>query len=103
MKKYLYQYARGEPYVPYDTMVERMVGSTSSSSNMYGVVDDNSNPYSNMVMDVMRMNQGHVNQCSIIDEEHNIDEARFVLPAGIRPYEMMTFKCKFVLLSQRHV
>ena len=37
-------------------MVERMVGLTSSSSNVHGVVDDNSNPYKSMVMDVMRMN-----------------------------------------------
>jgi len=30
-----------------------MVGSTSSSSNMRGVINDNSNPYRNMVMDAM--------------------------------------------------
>jgi hypothetical protein len=44
---------------------------------MHGVVDDNSNPYSNMVMDAMRMNQGHADQCPIIDEEPNVDEAMF--------------------------
>ena len=37
-------------------MVEKMVGLTSSFSNVYTVVDDNSNPYQNMVMDTMRMN-----------------------------------------------
>jgi len=37
-------------------MVERMVGSTFSASNVHEVVDDNSNPYRNMVMDAMRMN-----------------------------------------------
>jgi len=37
-------------------MVEKMVGLTSSFSNVYVVVDDNSNPYQNMVMDTMRMN-----------------------------------------------
>jgi hypothetical protein len=36
-----------------------MVGSTSSASNVHGVVNDNSNPYRNMVMDAMRMNQGN--------------------------------------------
>jgi hypothetical protein len=41
-------------------MVERMVGSTSSSSNMHEVVDDNTNPYRNMVMDAMRITQGYV-------------------------------------------
>jgi len=52
-------YAHGEPFVPHETMVERMVETTSSASNMHGVVDDNSNPYRTMVMDAMRMNQGH--------------------------------------------
>jgi hypothetical protein len=37
-----------------------MVESTSSISNVYRVVNDNSNSYRNMVMDAMRMNQGHV-------------------------------------------
>ena len=41
-------------------MIERVVGSTSSVNNVHGVVNDNSNPYKNMVMDVMRMNQGNV-------------------------------------------
>jgi hypothetical protein len=41
-------------------MIEKMVGSTFSASNVHEVVDDNNNPYRNMVMDVMRMNQGHV-------------------------------------------
>jgi hypothetical protein len=52
-EKYLCWFAHGEPYVPYDILVERMVGSTSSSSNMRGVINDNSNPYRNMVMDAM--------------------------------------------------
>jgi len=58
-------------------MLERMVRSTSSASNMHGVVDDNSNPYRTMVMDAMRMNQGHVGQYPIVDEESNVDAARF--------------------------
>jgi hypothetical protein len=36
-----------------------MVGSTSSSNNVYRVVDNNSNPYRNIAIDAMRMNQGH--------------------------------------------
>jgi hypothetical protein len=54
-----------------------MVGSTSSSSNVHGVVDDNSNPYKNMVMDAMRMNQGYTCWCPIVDEELNIGATRF--------------------------
>jgi hypothetical protein len=44
-------------------MIERMVGSTSSASNVHGVIDDNNNLYRTMVMDAMRMNQSNVDQC----------------------------------------
>jgi len=54
-----------------------MVGSTYSSSNMHGVVYDNSNPYRNIVMDAIEMNWGHADQCQIIDEEHNTNATRF--------------------------
>jgi hypothetical protein len=77
MEKYLCWYAHGEPYVPHDTMIESMVGPTSSYSNMHGVVDDNSNPYRNIVMDAIRMNYGHVDQCPVINEELNPDATRF--------------------------
>jgi hypothetical protein len=30
-----------------------------------------------MIMDAMRMNQGHVDQYPIVDEEPNVDAARF--------------------------
>jgi len=63
MKKYMCWYAHEEPYVPHDTMVKRMVGSTSRFSNTHRVVLDCSNPYKNMIMDAMRMNQDHVGQC----------------------------------------
>jgi hypothetical protein len=60
-------------------MVERMIRSTSSASKVHGVVDDNSNPYRTIVMDMMRMNQGHVDQFPIIDEEPNADTAKFFI------------------------
>jgi len=47
MKKYLCWFAHGEPYVLYETMVKKIVGSTSSISNVHEVVDNNSNPYIN--------------------------------------------------------
>jgi len=56
MKKYLCWYAYGKPYVPHDTMVEMMVRSISSSSNVHEVIDDNNNPYKNMVIDAIKMN-----------------------------------------------
>jgi stress response protein YsnF len=58
-------------------MVERMVGSTSSASYVHGVKIDNNNPYRTMIMDAIRMNQGHVIQCPIVDEKPNIDTTRF--------------------------
>ena len=44
---------------------------------MHKAANDNTNPYRNMVMDAMRMNQGNVNQCPIIEEEPNANAARF--------------------------
>jgi hypothetical protein len=41
-----------------------MVGSTSSSNNVHGVVDDNNSLYRNIVIDVMWMNQGYVSEYS---------------------------------------
>ena len=70
-------YAHEEPYVPLDTLAEMMVGSSSSANNMHRVIDDTSDPYRNMIMDAMEMNQGHTSQCSIIDEELNVDVTRF--------------------------
>ena len=58
-------------------MVGRMGGSTSSANNVHGVVDDNSNPYRNMVMDAVGMNQGYVDQCQIVDEEPNASTTKF--------------------------
>jgi len=54
-----------------------VVGSTSSASNVHEVANDNTNPYRNMVMDAMRMNQGNVSQYPILKEEPNADAARF--------------------------
>ena len=70
-------FAHDKLYVPYKTMVERMVGLTSSSNNVHEVVDENSNSYTNIVMDVMRLNQGYDSQCPIVDDEPNTDAARF--------------------------
>jgi hypothetical protein len=56
MENYLCWYAHGEVFVRNKSMGERVVGSTSSASNVQGVANYNSNPYMNMVMDAMRMN-----------------------------------------------
>ena len=70
-------YAHGELFVHNKSMGERVVVSTFSASNVQGVANDNSNPYRNMVMDAMRMNQGNVSQCPIVEEEPNADATRF--------------------------
>jgi len=56
MEDYLCWYAHGELFVRNDNMRERVVGSTSSASNVHGVANDNNNPYKNMVMDAMKIN-----------------------------------------------
>ena len=61
IEDYLCWYTHKELFIPNKSMVKRVVGSTSSASNVHKVVNDNSNPYRNMVMDAMRMNQGNVN------------------------------------------
>jgi hypothetical protein len=48
-------------------MEEMVVGSTFSANNVHEAANDNTNPYRNMVMDAMRMNQGNVSQCPIVD------------------------------------
>jgi hypothetical protein len=44
---------------------------------VHEIINDNSNPYKNMVMDAMRMNQGNVSQCPIIEEEPTANTTRF--------------------------
>jgi len=61
-------------------MLERMVGSTYSSSNIYKFVDNNNNPYRSMMMDVMWMNHDYSSEGSyniLLDEESNINVAKF--------------------------
>jgi hypothetical protein len=60
MEDYLCWYAHGELFVHNKSMGERVVGSTFSASNMHGVANDNNNPYKNIVMDAMRINQDNV-------------------------------------------
>jgi len=77
IKNYQCWYAHGEIFVSKRRMREMVVGSTSSASKVHEAANDNTNPYRNMVMDIIRMNQGNVSQCPIIEEEPNADAARF--------------------------
>jgi hypothetical protein len=61
MEDYLCWYAHGELFIRNESVVERMVWSTSSASNVHGVINYNNKPYMNMVIDAMRMNQGNIN------------------------------------------
>jgi hypothetical protein len=56
MEKYTCWYANEKSYVPHDIMIKRMVESTSSANKVHGVVDDNSNPYRNIIMNAMNLN-----------------------------------------------
>ena len=79
MENYIWWYVHRELFVRNESIVERMVRSTSSASNVHRVVNDNSNPYRNMVMDAMRINQGNVSQCPIIEEEPIQTESGFFI------------------------
>ena len=48
MEDYLCWYAHEKLFVHNESMIQRMVESTSSASNVHGVVNDNSNPYMNI-------------------------------------------------------
>ena len=63
IEKYLCWFSHREFYVPYETMVKKMVSSTFNSGNLHRVVDDNSNSYKSMVIDAMRMNKGYEGEC----------------------------------------
>jgi len=77
MEDYLCWNAHGELFVCNESKVKMAVGLTFTANNVYGVANDNSNPYNNMAMDAMRMNQDNVSQCPIIEEEPNTDTTRF--------------------------
>jgi len=62
-------------------MSKWMVGSISSSTNIHGFADDNSNPYRSMVIDAMRINHSYSGEgsCNIpLYKEPNVDEAKFL-------------------------
>jgi len=77
MENYRCWYAHGEVFVRNKSMGERVVGLTSNASNVHEFANDNTNPYKNMVTDAIRMNQGNVSQCPIVEEEPNAGAARF--------------------------
>jgi len=77
MENYQCWYAHREVFGSKRRMEETVVRSTSSASNVHKAANDNTNPYRNMVMDAITMNQDNVSQCPIIEEEPNADAARF--------------------------
>jgi hypothetical protein len=66
-------FALGESYVPNKTILERIVGITSSCGNIYEVVDDNSNHYIRIMMEAMRVNHGYSGEDLSVDEKPNMD------------------------------
>ena len=59
VEKYLKRFAHEKPCVSYKTILKKMIDSTSSSSNIYGVIYDNNNYYRNMIIIAMTMNNGY--------------------------------------------
>ena len=49
MEEYMCWFAHWEEFVPHKIMVEKMIGLTSSSSNMNGVIDANNIFYMNIL------------------------------------------------------
>lgn len=69
-----------KPYVPYQTMLEMMINSNSSFSNIHEFVDNNNNPYRSVVMNAMRMNYDYSGDGSLdilLYKEPNLDTTRF--------------------------
>ena len=52
-------YTQKEPYVLHGTMLKREVDSTFKSSNIHGFVNDNSNPYKNMMINTIGIGEGY--------------------------------------------
>jgi len=58
-------------------MLENIVDSTSSSSNIDEVVHDNSNCYRSLVINTMRIDHGYSDEGSLVKEEPSVDAIRF--------------------------
>jgi len=67
VEKYLCWYTHGESYIPYKTILEKMIDLIFSSSNIHEFADDNSNTYRSMIIDVIRMDHNYSGEGS-----HNI-------------------------------
>ena len=81
---------QGKYCVPYETMLERIVGVTFCFSNIHEVLKDINNHYRSMVMNTIRMNYDYSNEGSCIDEEPN--ESRF--PKLLKEFiELLWDKC----------
>jgi len=69
IKQYLYWYAYEEPYISHEVMIEMMVGQLlvlAKCMELKMIIYRNL--YKIIVMDAMRINQGHTGQYVIIDE-----------------------------------
>ena len=62
VEKYLDWFAHLKQYVPYETMLKMMVGSTFSSSNIYVFATGNINSYRSMEMSAMKMNYDYLSK-----------------------------------------
>lgn len=57
-------------------MLDNIVSSTSNSSNIHEVIDDDSNCYRSLEMDAIRKNHGYLDEGSFI-KEPSVDATRY--------------------------
>ena len=76
VEKYLCWFIHEEPYIPYKTMLEMIVGLIFISNNIHEVVDGNSYCYRSMVMNAMRINHCYSSENLCGDGEPNLDAGR---------------------------
>jgi len=67
-------------YIIYETMLEKIISSISSSIDLYEILDNNSNHYMSMVINEIWINHvysGEDSHSIPLDEEPNEDATRF--------------------------
>lgn len=67
----MYWHAYRESYGTYMTMVEKIVGSTFSFSNVHGFIYVNSYCYRSIIIDAIKMHQCDTSKCLITNKEPN--------------------------------
>jgi hypothetical protein len=99
MEEYPCWYAHGELFVPHETMVERMVCSTSSASNVYGVETNNWVFCRDACVELRPPKEG----ATVRQQQHSIFFGMFVQPFSFISYYFLELNLVLlVFISRRH-